>query len=201
MASALQWFLPGVLVMIGLFGTSMTGSNLLYEMQTGSYERALVTPLGRSSLLVGRALKELAPIVAQAALICLVALPFGFVLYPGPALVGLLLLGIFGVGLGALSYSLAIASRKKEWMFWAVQQALLFPLLILSGMMLPLDNGPAWMRAVAGVNPLTYIVDAERTLFGGTLLSADVLWGFLAAGLTCAIGLAIGIRAIRRSTV
>src|SRR5690349_23331595 len=49
---ALQWFLPGVLVMIGLFGTSMTGSNLLYEMQTGSYERALVTPLGRSSLLV-----------------------------------------------------------------------------------------------------------------------------------------------------
>src|SRR3954451_10283011 len=93
---ALQWFLPGVLVMIGLFGTSMTGSNLLYEMQTGSYERALVTPLGRSSLLVGRALKELAPIVAQAALICLVTLPFGFVLYPGPALVGLLLLGIFG---------------------------------------------------------------------------------------------------------
>jgi len=86
-------------------------------------------------------------------------------------------------------------------MFWAVQQALLFPLLILSGMMLPLDNGPAWMRSIAAVNPLTYIVDAERTLFGGTLISADVLWGFVAAGLTCAVGLAVGIRAIRRSTV
>jgi ABC-2 type transport system permease protein len=198
---SLQWFLPGVLVMISLFGTSMTGSNLLYEMQTGSYERTLVTPLRRSSLLVGRALKELAPLIVQAAIICLIAIPFGFQLFPGPALVGLLLLGVFGVGLGALSYALAIASRKKEWMFWAVQQALIFPLLILSGMMLPLESGPAWMRAAASVNPLTYLVDAERTLFAGTLFSADVLWGIVAAGATCLIGLVVGVRAIKRSTV
>jgi len=147
---SLQWFLPGVLVMISLFGTSMTGSNLLYEMQTGSYERTLVTPLGRSSLLIGRALKELAPLVAQAALVCVIAIPFGFTLHPGQAIVGLLILGVFGVGLGALSYTLAIASRKKEWMFWAVQQALIFPLLILSGMMLPLETGPSWMRVSGG---------------------------------------------------
>ena len=37
--STLQWFLPGVVVMIALFGTSMTGSNLQYELMTGSYER------------------------------------------------------------------------------------------------------------------------------------------------------------------
>ena len=198
---SLQWFLPGVLVMISLFGTSMTGSNLLYELQTGSYERTLVTPLGRSSLLVGRALKELAPLVAQAALVCLIALPFGFVLHPGEAVIGLLLLGVFGVGLGALSYALALASRKREWMFWAVQQALIFPLLILSGMMLPLESGPRWMQIAAGFNPLTYIVDAERVLFGGRLVSVDVLQGAVAAVLVCAIGLAVGIRAIRRSTV
>ena len=40
--------------------------------------------------------------------------------------------------------ALAIAARKREWMFWAVQQSLLFPLLILSGMMLPLETGPEW---------------------------------------------------------
>lgn len=34
--SVLQWFVPGVIVMICLFGTSMTGSNLLYELMTGS---------------------------------------------------------------------------------------------------------------------------------------------------------------------
>ncbi|HET6757954.1 MAG TPA: ABC transporter permease, partial [Propionibacteriaceae bacterium] len=46
-ASPLQWFLPGVIVMICLFGTSATGSNLLFEIITGSYERVLATPLHR----------------------------------------------------------------------------------------------------------------------------------------------------------
>ena len=45
--SALQWFVPGIVVMSCLFGASMTGSNLLYEIQTGSHERMLVTPLRR----------------------------------------------------------------------------------------------------------------------------------------------------------
>ncbi len=42
--------------------------------------------------------------------------------------------------------------------------------------MLPLDTGPEWMRIVSKANPLTYVVDAERTLFTGTLWHADVLW-------------------------
>ena len=67
--SALQWFVPGIVVMSCLFGTSMTGSNLLFEIQTGSHERMLVTPLRRPALLVGRALKEIVPMFAQAAII------------------------------------------------------------------------------------------------------------------------------------
>src|SRR4051794_7002210 len=147
--SPLQWFLPGVIVMICLFGTSTAGANLLFEISLGSYERVLASPIRRSSILIGRSLKELAPLVVQAALITVVAIPFGYTLYPVHVLAGLLLLGVFGVGMGAFSNSLAIAARKKEWMFWAVQQSLLFPLLILSGMMLPLQAGPEWMQMVA----------------------------------------------------
>ena len=110
-ASPLQWFLPGVIVMICLFGTSTTGSNLLFEITMGSYERVLASPLHRSAILIGKALKELAPLVVQAALVVLVSIPFGFKLYPLPVLTGLLLLGVFGVGLGAFSNALAIASR------------------------------------------------------------------------------------------
>jgi ABC-2 type transport system permease protein len=198
--SSLQWFLPGVVVMITMFGTSMTGANLQFEIMTGAFERMLATPLSRSSLMVGRALKELTPLVVQAAVITLVAIPFGFVLYPLHVLIGLVLLGIFGVGVGALSYALAIAARKTEWIFWAVQQSLLFPLLILSGMMLPLETGPGWMQVVSKFNPLTYIVDAERVLFAGTF-SVDVAWGFVAAVVTCAVGLSVGIRSIRGATI
>ena len=44
--------------------------------------------------------------------------------------------------------------KDQEWLFWGVQQTLIFPLLILSGMLLPLDDAPGWMQAVATVNPL-----------------------------------------------
>lgn len=197
--SALQWFLPGVLVMIAIFGTGMVGGNLLYEMMTGAYERVLATPLDRSSILVGRALKEFAPLVVQALLITVVAIPFGLAFHPVQVVVGLVILGVFGIGLGALSYALGLAAKNREWVFWGVQQSVIFPLLLLAGMMLPLDAGPGWMQAVSRVNPLTYIVDAERALFTGTLWDADVAWGIVAALATCAVGLWVGIQAVKRS--
>ncbi|MCA5891974.1 ABC transporter permease [Isoptericola sp. NEAU-Y5] len=198
-ADTLQWFVPGVIVMISLFGTSMAGSNLLYEIMTGSYERVLATPLDRSAILVGRALKEFAPLLVQGLLIAVVCIPFGFRFHVLPALTGLVLLGIFGIGVGALSHSLAQAAKGREWLFWGVQQSLLFPLLILSGMMLPLEAAPSWMQTAALFNPLTYMVDAERALFAGTFDDPAVLWGAVAAAVTCAVGLVVGIRSTRRA--
>jgi ABC-2 type transport system permease protein len=194
----LQWFVPGILVMIALFGTGVTGSNLLMEMQTGSHERTLVAPISRSALLIGRALKEMAPIMVQAAVIALATIPFGFSVHPLGMLIGLVLIAVFGMGFGALSYALALASRNRDWMFWAVQQATIFPLLILSGMLLPLEDGPQWMQVAASLNPITYVVSAERALFAGDLGSVEVVWGYLAALALAAIGLAVGIRSIRR---
>lgn len=196
----LQWFVPGVLVMIVLFGTGATGSNLQYEMMTGSHERTLVAPLARSSLLIGRALKEIAPIVAQGVLIVLIAWPFGFTIHPLGLLIGLVLLAVFGVGLGALSYTLALKTKDREWLFWGVQQTLIFPLLILSGMLLPLDAAPGWMRAVAAVNPINWVVQAERALLAGEVAAMAAVWGWVAALALAALGLAIGVRAIRKSS-
>lgn len=194
-----QWFVPAILVMTALFGTSTTGANLLFEFQTGAHERMLVSPLSRSSLLVGRALKEMVPLAGQAVVVIAVMVPFGFRLYPVGALAGLLLLAVLGVGLGSLSYALAIAVRRQDWMFWVVQQTLIFPLMLLSGMLLPLGSGPGWMQVAARLNPLAYVVDAERALFDGRLGGPEVLWGWVAALVTAAAGLAIGIRAMRGS--
>ncbi len=197
--SVWQWFVPSILVMTALFGTTTVGANLLFEFQTGAHERMLVTPLSRPSLLIGRALKEMVPLAGQAVIIVLVMIPFGFTLYPAGAVLGLLVLAVFGIGLGSLSYALAIAVRKQEWMFWAVQQTLIFPLMILSGMLLPLESGPQWMQVAAKFNPLAYLVDAERALFGGEIASTTVLWGAVAAVGTAAVGLWVGISAMRRS--
>jgi len=194
-----QWFVPSILVMTTLFGTSTTGANLLFEFQTGAHERMLVTPLSRPSLLIGRSVKEMVPLAGQAVIIVAVMIPFGFHLYPVGALIGLALLAVFGVGLGSFSYALAIAVRKQDWMFWVVQQTLLFPLMILSGMLLPLETGPGWMKVAAGFNPLAHLVDAERALFTGDLTSSSVAYGWLAALATATLGLAVGIRSMLRS--
>jgi ABC-2 type transport system permease protein len=197
--SALQWFVPGIVVMSCLFGASMTGSNLLFEIQTGSHERMLVTPLRRPALLIGRALKEIVPMIAQAALIVVVCLPFGFELHLAGAVLGLLILAGFCIGLGALSYTLALASKHQEWLFWMVQQTLLFPILLLAGVLLPLDDGPGWLRTLAAGNPLKYVVDAERGLFNGEIWNSTTLAGLLGAAAVAALGLFVGVRAMRRS--
>jgi ABC-2 type transport system permease protein len=197
--AALQWFVPGNLVMLGLFSTSTTGANLLEEMASGSHERLLVTPLSRSSLLIGRALKEIAPTIGQALLIMLVATPFGFRFSPLGAVLGLLILALFSVGLAALSYSLALAVKTQPWAFWFVQQTFLFPMMILSGMLLPVEMGPTWLKIASLANPLTHMVNAERALFAGNLLDPAVQSGLIAAALTATIGLLIGTHSMRRA--
>jgi ABC-2 type transport system permease protein len=194
-----QWFVPAILVQVALFGTSTVGANLLMELQTGAHERMLVSPLSRPALLVGRSLKEMVPLALQAAVVVAVMTPTSFDLHPVGALAGLALLAVFGVGLGSFSYALALAVRKQDWMFWAVQQTLVFPLMLLSGLLLPLEAGPRWMQVVASFNPLTYLVDAERALFAGQLATADVLQGVVAAVVTAAAGLLVGIRVVVRS--
>lgn len=195
---SLQWFVPGILVMSALFASSMTGSSLSFEINTGSHERMLVTPLARPALLIGRAMKEIVPIFVQALLVVAAVLPFGFAIAP-EAVLGLLMLAVFGIGLGALSYTLALAVQGEDWIFWTVQQTLLYPLMLLSGMLLPTDSGPGWLQALAAANPLKYIVDAERELFAGNLADPSVAYGGLAAVAVAAVGLTVGVRAMRRA--
>jgi ABC-2 type transport system permease protein len=196
---SLQWFVPGIIVMSALFAASTTGANLQLEMQSGSHERMLVTPLRRSALLVGRALKENVIVLGQVVVIMAATVPFGFDPHP-TALLGIVIVAVFAVGLGSLSYVLALKVQGAEWMFWAVQQTLLFPLMLLSGMLLPIEGGPEWMQTLSKANPLTHIVDAERALFAGDLYDSSVVWGAVAALATLAVGLRAGITAMRKAS-
>jgi ABC-2 type transport system permease protein len=197
--SALQWFVPGIVAMTALMSASFTGANLMNEMMTGSHERLLVSPLSRSSLLVGRALKEVVPMLMQTAIILAVVTPFGFDLHLLGVLVGVGVLALFSIGIGALSFALALVSKDQDWLFWTVQQTLIFPLLLLAGVLLPLDGAPGWLRAASDLNPLKYVVNAERSLFDGSFPAGTVLAGLVAAAATAVIGLVVGLRAMDRS--
>ena len=93
-----------------------------------------------------------------------------------------------------------MASDGQDWIFWTVQQTLLFPLLLLSGILLPIDGAPGWMQTMSDLNPLTYVVRAERALFAGDLADTAVLQGFAAAALVALVGVLVGVKTIRGGT-
>ena len=198
--SALQWFVPGIVAMTALMGASFTGANLTQEIVTGSHERLLVSPLSRTSLLVGRALKEVVPMLMQAAIIVAVVTPFSFDLHVAHVLVGVVLLSFFSVGIGALSFALALVAKDQDWLFWTVQQTLIFPLLLLAGVLLPLDGAPGWLRTASDLNPLKYVIEAERALFAGTFPVDTVAAGFAASAVVAGFGLWVGLKAMRASS-
>ncbi|MCP2333833.1 ABC transporter permease [Actinoalloteichus caeruleus] len=198
--STWQWFVPGIVVMLSLFGASGAGYLMLTEASAGTLERLLATPLRRTAILAGRTGKEVATLLVQALLIVLATLPVGFDPHPLGALVGLLLLAVFGVGLGSLSISLALAMRDQPSTFYGIQQGLLFPLLLLSGVLLPMDFAPDWLHTASRFNPLTYLVEAERALFAGDLAHPSVLWAALTAVAVAVVGLAVGARTMRRAS-
>ncbi|MET0520886.1 MAG: ABC transporter permease, partial [Jiangellaceae bacterium] len=136
----------------------------------------------------------------QTAIILLVVTPFSFELHLGGVLVGLAVLSLFSIGVGALSFALALAAKDQDWLFWTVQQTLIFPVLLLGGVLLPLEGAPGWLQTAADLNPLKYVVEAERALFAGSFPADTVTYGFIGAGVVAALGLVIGLRGMKRSS-
>ncbi|UBU14024.1 ABC transporter permease [Nonomuraea gerenzanensis] len=196
--SSWQWFVPGILVMMCLTGPMSAGYTLLVELIGGAMERLMVTPLNRTAMLVGKSVKAMLTLLVQAVLIITLALPLGFELHLAGVLGALAQLLVFSVGLGALSFVLAIKSAPGGTLFYVVSQSIMFPLLLLSGVLLPLETAPGWLRALGQVNPVTYIVDAQRALFAGNLTDPSILYGTATACAIAAIGLYLGNRALRR---
>jgi ABC-2 type transport system permease protein len=198
LTEAWQWFVPGILVMMCLFGPMGAGHSLLIELTGGSMERMLVTPLSRTAMLIGRNLKETVTLLVQAVLIIALGTVLGFQVYVVGAVVALVMLVVFGLGLSSLSFVLAIKSQPSGALFWVVTQTLMFPLILLSGVLLPMDNGPAWLRTAGAINPISYIVDAQRVLFSGQVAHLDVVYGSVVAGAFAVIGLVMGVRVMRK---
>jgi ABC-2 type transport system permease protein len=184
--------------MMCLFGPMGAGHSLLIELTGGSLERMLVTPLNRTAMLIGRTMKESITLLAQAILIIALATALGLRLYPAGMLAALVMLTVFGIGLSALSFVLAIKSQPSGNLFWIVTQTLMFPIVMLSGVLLPMDFGPAWLQAAGSVNPVSYIVDAQRALFSGDFGNMSVLYGTVAAVVIAMAGLLLGTRTMRR---
>src|SRR5256885_16063057 len=161
-------FVPGQLIMLGLFGASGVGFGLIAELRLGVIERFRVTPVSRFALLLGRTLRDILIMVAQALILILLALPFGLSIHPLGIGLMLALLALLGLMMTPVSYAVALWLRSED-SFAPLIFSVSLPLLLLSGVLLPLSFAPSWLRAIAAANPLAYAVDASRAIFNNQL--------------------------------
>jgi ABC-2 type transport system permease protein len=180
--NAWLFFVPGLLLQLGLFGTGFAGFNLIPDIRSGFVERLRVAPISRLAILLGRVLKDAVVLVLQAVPLILLGYAFGMAAHPAGVLAAVALILVTGVGLASLSYVLALA-LPNEYLFAPAVNTLAIPLLLLSGILLPVDRGPRWLDLLAHLNPLLYIVDAVRALFAGTLGATVYVGGAVAVAL------------------
>ena len=197
--NALAVFTPGLLVMQALFGTAFVGFGLIAALRAGVVERLRVTPVSRLALLLGLALRDVVNFMVQAGLLLAVAWAFGLRASVAGVAITLALMALLGLLTASCSYALALL-LKDENAFAPALNFFLLPLLLLSGVLLPLTLAPAWIRGVASVNPFSYAVDAARSLFEGSLGDPAVPLGF---GITAALALVAlwwAARSFRKAT-
>src|SRR5689334_23164565 len=103
-ADAYRVFVPGLLVLLAIFGSFFVGFALIAELRAGIIERSRVTPVSRLALLLGRSLRDVVTLIFQSVLITALAIPFGMTVELGNALLAFLLLGLIALMMSALSY-------------------------------------------------------------------------------------------------
>ncbi|WP_410596678.1 ABC transporter permease [Amycolatopsis sp. lyj-23] len=173
------WMLltPALIAQLALFGSSFVGFGLLAEFRSGVVERFRVTPVSRVALLLGKVLASALQAVVQAVLIIVLAtLVFPLDAPAGGVLLSLVIVFLLAVSLASCSYALALTLKSEET-FPALLNAVLIPLLLLSGILLPITAGraPDWLYTVSRINPFRHVVDVERNSFSGDF-SMDALF-------------------------
>ncbi|GAB6876739.1 ABC transporter permease [Thermaerobacter litoralis] len=190
----LDFMAPGILAQSTLFVAIFYGISLIWERDLGILHKYMASPAPRSALVLGKALSAGVRGVSQAAVVYLLAAATGVAVRHDPAaLVGVV--GVVVLGAAVFStFSLVVAClvRTRE-RFMGIGQVLTMPLFFASNAIYPLSLMPAWLHGVARVNPLTYQVDALRSLMiqGGSS-QFGLAWdlGALALGLVVLVAVA-----------
>jgi ABC-2 type transport system permease protein len=159
----LEFLSPGILAQGVLFAAIFYGIAVIWERDLGIVHKLLASPASRASLVLGKGIAAGLRGVPQTVIIYLLAALLGVRLRFDPAgLVGVLALVMLGSAAFA-TFSLTIACIvKTRERFMGIGQLLTMPLFFASNAIYPLDMMPHWLRAVARVNPLTYLVDGLR---------------------------------------
>ncbi len=174
---------PGILCMAMWFSGMISASSLVMDRELGFLREMTVAPIRRSSIVLGKCLGGVTTAMTQGVLLLALAgladVPYDPVLLL--SIFGLQLLIAFSVTALGVMVATTVARAPT---FNSVMQALVFPVIFLSGAMYPVSGLPAWLGVLNRLNPLTYAVDPVRRLVFDHLDISDAARDRLAPGVT-----------------
>jgi ABC-2 type transport system permease protein len=201
LASYDDWVLPGTLFLSAVVGAGFTAAELLRDIDTGFIDRVRLTPANPASLIAGRASFEAVRAVIAGTVIFTIAMLRGLTNDSGilGALAVLALTAGFATAWNGIFFLSAIKTRNRAAVLGL--QPLFFPIMLFSTWFGPRFLMPTWFEQVARFNPVTWYLDATRSI-----LSGHTDWGLLGICVASIVGLAsvtfgLSISAYRRLTL
>jgi ABC-2 type transport system permease protein len=163
--SYLQFMTPGVLAQSVMFVAIFYGITVVWERDLGLLNKLLSPPAPRSTIVLGKALSAGVRGIFQAVAVLILALLIRVkILFNPLSVLGVFMIIIlFGMCFASLSMSLAPLFRTRERMM-GIGQAITMPLFFASNAIYPISLMPGWLKTIAVINPLSYVVDAMRCL-------------------------------------
>jgi len=184
--SYIEFMAPGVIMLTAIFTSIFGGVNTLWDRRYGFMNKALTSPISRSSIAVGKMLAISLISALQSSLILGIALALGVGIANYLMIIPILLIVIaFSLGFSGISVIVAATAKSQET-FWGVINFLGMPLFMLSPALFPLELLPHWLAFIAKLNPVTYPVLLIREMMTGTTqifsiaVDVAVICGFVA---------------------
>ncbi|HET6449754.1 MAG TPA: ABC transporter permease [Spirochaetia bacterium] len=191
-------FTPGLLVMLALFTSAFAGFGLVDHIRAGFVERLLVTPASRLSILSAYLARDVVVLLVQSTIAVLLALLLGLTVSLAGLLITFGLMVLTGALMASCSYALAMVFKQEDTLA-SITNTVATPLLLLSGITLPLTLAPRIIRALASVNPLAYEVTAARSLFLGNFSDPSLAVAFVTLGALTALAFWWAVRSFKRA--
>jgi ABC-2 type transport system permease protein len=170
---------------------------LVTDLQTGYFDRLLLSPARRLPLLLGLMVADFALVVA----LCIPVIILGMILGVsfGTGFLGVIVFILIGAlwGLAFTGFPYAIALKTANPGAVASSFLLFFPFAFLTSSTVPLDALTGWMRAIARFNPITYVLEGMRSMLSDEWDFAAIGKALLAIAIVAAVSQGLSLAALR----
>jgi ABC-2 type transport system permease protein/oleandomycin transport system permease protein len=164
----IDYFLPGIMVQMILFGAIQTGIGLAEDMSKGIIDRFRSLPMSRAAVMSGRTLSDSIRNVAVSFIMLSVGMLIGFRFHNGFwGAVGMIAIVIlFGFAFSWFAALMGLNAKDAETAQLS-SFLFIFPLIFASSAYVPVATMPSWLQTFARNQPITQVVNAARQLAQG----------------------------------